>query len=109
MLIRPSLGEHVDIRFEDELYAADSSLLLKRLHKVDEATDNVLLVGHNPGLEQLALGLAVDGNAQALEAIQRTFPTGGLATITTDTPWSELRPRTGYLEAFVTPRMLKRL
>lgn len=109
VLIRPSLGKDVKISFEDELYAADATVLLDRLRQLDESTQTVLLVAHSPGLEQLALDLAADGNPQPLELMRQKFPTGALATITTESPWSELGPRTGYLEAFVTPRALKRL
>jgi phosphohistidine phosphatase len=75
-------GELV-VRVEDELYAASSSSLLARLRTVPDTTGPVLLIGHNPGLEELALLLAGD---QAPERM----PTGALVALSTSSPWAAL-------------------
>jgi phosphohistidine phosphatase len=105
-LVMPALGGSPDIRIEDELYGADATDLLARLRRIDEAVPSVLLVGHNPALQQLAEVLAGDGDAGALQALQRKFPTGALATVTARSTWRGLQLGSGYLESFVVPRRL---
>ncbi len=71
------------IRIEDDLYAASSSSLLARLRIVPDTARPVLLIGHNPGLEELAVLLAGD---QAPERM----PTGALVALSTSSPWAAL-------------------
>jgi phosphohistidine phosphatase len=91
----------VEIRIEDGLYAADADELLERLLAVPAETPSALVVGHNPGLHELALLLASAG-----AGLER-FPTGALATLRLPAEdWRELRPHTGELAALVLPREL---
>ena len=67
----------------------------------------LLVVGHNPGLHELALQLIASGNAQMRERITEKLPTSGLVVI--DLPlddWPALRPHAGRLERFVSPRLI---
>jgi phosphohistidine phosphatase len=64
-----------------------------------------MLIGHNPGLQQLALALASSG--AELERLRTKFPTAALATLTIpDTPWSQLAEGDALLAAYVVPRQL---
>jgi phosphohistidine phosphatase len=83
---------------EDELYAASAQRLLERLRAVDEGVGSVLLIGHNPGVEDLAETLG--GEAQA------KYPTGALATLELDGTWRGLRAGGARLAGFVTPKQL---
>jgi phosphohistidine phosphatase len=56
--IAPALGEGISVRIEDELYAASELRLFERLRAVEVGVESLMLIGHNPGLEQLALSLA---------------------------------------------------
>jgi phosphohistidine phosphatase len=105
--IRAGLAVEHSVRIEDSLYAADADRLLARLNDVSEAAESVLLIGHNPALEELALVLAGDGEAEALRRMRSKFPTGGLASLTFDGAWRGLERGVGRLEAFVVPRELK--
>jgi phosphohistidine phosphatase len=96
----------VVLSVEDSLYGASDSELLARLHEVAETVSAVLLVGHNPGLQDLALGLSGDGDPASLARLGDKFPTGGLATLGVPTPWVELEPGQAYLESLVVPREL---
>jgi phosphohistidine phosphatase len=91
---------------EAGLYGASATSLLGRLRTVPGATRGVLLVGHNPGLEELVGALADGGTGDALERARTRYPTGGLATLSVGTPWSELSWGDCTLEAFVVPREL---
>ena len=58
--LAPGLGKNVDVRIEPELYAASAPVLLEVLHEVPDEIESVVLIGHNPGIQDLALSLAGD-------------------------------------------------
>ena len=65
----------------------------------------MLLIGHNPGLQLLALALASAGDD--LERLEAKLPTGGLATLAFATPWSRLAAGDAELAAYVVPKQLR--
>ena len=70
--------------------------------------ETVLLVGHNPTFEDLALTLVGTGNGEALADLERKYPTGALCVLDFSvTRWRNLQPGTGHLREFVRPRTLK--
>jgi phosphohistidine phosphatase len=96
---------------EPAVYSASATDLLQRLRQVPDATESVMVVGHNPTLQMLVLHLAdPDGDALGedadLEAVRIKFPTGALATLQFDGGWSELAPGRAELVGFVRPRQL---
>lgn len=99
------LGGSPEVRVEPELYAASARRLLGRLQRIDGGVQSVMLVGHNPSMEQLALDLASRG--PKLAELASKYPTGALATLEFDGAWSELEPDTARLVAFVKPRDLE--
>jgi phosphohistidine phosphatase len=104
-LVRPALGPTPTVRVEAALYAASSDVLLERIRAVPEAVDSVMLIGHNPGLQHLAVVLAAHG-AQ-LAQLKAKFPTAALATLTLPTTtWSQLSPADALLSAYVVPKQL---
>jgi phosphohistidine phosphatase len=102
--IGPALAQEVPVRIERELYAASAERLLARLRALDDEVDSVLVIGHNPGLELLALSLG--GAGESLAAVRRKYPTGALATLEFAGSWSELAPGSAELTDFVTPKQL---
>lgn len=93
----------------DDLYLAPLPRLLHILHEVAPATGRVLLIGHNPGLAELALTLAEGqemGTADpGVRRLADGFPTGALAVFTVLVPWRQLGIAGGTrLLRFVTPR-----
>lgn len=89
-------------RFEQNLYATDAPGYLEIAADTNFNGD-VMLVGHNPMLEDAALALSADGDEDALGALHMGFRTGGLAVIRFDGPTSIFPNSTGYLETYVTP------
>jgi phosphohistidine phosphatase len=87
---------------EHELYRATATELLERLRRVPDEVDVVMLIGHEPAIRDLAVGLV----GHESELADRKFPTAGLATLTFTGPWSTLAPDRAGLAAFVTPREL---
>jgi len=95
------------IWFEDEIYMASEGSLLDRLRQVGESEVCVLMVGHNPGIEDLALLLAGGGDQKGLKRMARKFPTAACAQLSIDVPrWADLAPGEAMLERFVRPKDL---
>lgn len=107
-LILPELSRAPHrVLFEDGLYLAEAGALLKRLRKIPKNARHVLLVGHNPGLEDLVLELAGKGPADELAALRAKFPTAALAVVEFEQKsWRDIEPGSGRLALFMTPARL---
>jgi phosphohistidine phosphatase len=103
-LMRPALGGST-VMLEEELYAASTDELLARIRLVPDPVASVMLIGHNPGLHQLALALASAGDE--LERLEAKFPTAALATLAFSKSWSRLAPAEATLAAYVVPKQLR--
>lgn len=102
--LRDRLPAGTEVRLEDDLYGADAPDLLALLHTVPDDVASVMIVGHNPGLEDLVRGLGRDGDAGLISRVHTKFPTAALATLTFDGPWKKLGSgASARLEAFVVP------
>lgn len=93
-----------DVRFIDGLYSSDAGGYLDILREAG-ADRAVLVVGHNPMMEDLATALSRAGDEAALSAVAHGFPTCGLAVLRFSTPLSAIKPEDGYLEAFLAPHV----
>ncbi len=104
-LIRPALGTTSTVMLERGLYAAGADRLLERIRAVPEPVASLMLIGHNPGLQDLALLL---GSAGAeLERLEAKFPTAALATLTIpNATWTQLSAADAVLAAYVVPKQL---
>jgi len=90
----------------DDIYLAPWEKLLQLLHAVPETARSVLLIGHNPGLHELALALA--GSAALTRGgdgkrLADGYPTAALAEFTVATPWRLLDAGGGRLVRFLLP------
>jgi phosphohistidine phosphatase len=102
-LVLAALDPPATVRLEAALYAAPADELLECLRTVPETVGSVLLIGHNPGLHDLALALASTGSE--LERLEAKFPTGALATLTIPkTTWRRLSQADAALTAYVVPK-----
>ncbi len=95
----------------DGLYLAGAAQMLDILRGVAETARSVLLLGHNPGLHDLALLLAAPapGNEAALQQLAQGYPTGALAEFLILGPWRSLERGGGRLLRFLCPRDLPEL
>ena len=91
-----------DIRYIDGLYSSDATGYLEIIRDAG-GNGSVMVVGHNPMMEDLALALSRDGDGDALAAVAHGFPTAGLAVIRFSTPLEAIAPEDGYLEEFFAP------
>ena len=100
-------GSAPTVAYDDSLYLADPQTILSMLKEVPKETRTVLVVGHNPGLHELALELTGRGERKLVGALAREFPTAALAVLTFEgEDWSEISAASGTLLHFVTPRRL---
>lgn len=92
----------------DALYLAAPEALFAALNAVAETARSVMLIGHNPGMHELALALvgAIDPANPAMLRLSEGYPTGALAEFTVPGPWSGLAPAGARLVRFVAPRDL---
>ncbi len=94
--------------FVERLYNATPRTLLDVLRHAEPGAGCLLVVGHNPGLQEAATQLIASGDLDDRERLREKLPTGGLVVI--DFPiadWAKLHARSGRLERFVVPRMLE--
>lgn len=104
-LVLPSLKGKPEIVFDEEIYLTSPETLFSRLKAVAVGPKKVLVVGHNPGLHNLALMLVGTGDAKSISKLEDKFPTGALAVFTfPQVTWRDLTPASGRLEAFISPR-----
>lgn len=102
--IEPALGTAA-VMIELELYHANGDALLDRLRSVPAEVGSVMLIGHNPAMQTLALALARP--AAELRELEAKFPTAALATLAFPGPsWRAIGPDATELVGFVRPRDL---
>jgi phosphohistidine phosphatase len=104
-LLLPALAATSTIRLEEELYAASADQLLERIRVLPETVASLMLIGHNPGIQQLALVLASAG--VELKRLEAKFPTAALATLALpNTAWNQLSEGDAVLAAYIVPKQL---
>jgi phosphohistidine phosphatase len=98
----------VTTRFDQRIYEASERDLLSVAQEADAAAASVVLVGHNPAFEELALDLVRAGEGgDAAERLRGGFPTAAIAVIEFETDsWRQLSRGTGRLVSFETPASL---
>jgi phosphohistidine phosphatase len=92
--------------FEDGLYLVGDGALLRRLRRLDEGCGTVVVIGHNPGLHQLAVALAAPISPEFKALAEGKFPTTARASLRIDTNWAALERGRNPLVAYVTPKSL---
>jgi phosphohistidine phosphatase len=106
-LMTPFFPRKPETIFEGRLYESSAHVILSVIKETPDSIKSLLVVGHNPGLQTLALALTGAGDQEARDNIAAKFPTAALAVIDFIVgPWNVLRPGTGRLDRFVTPRVL---
>lgn len=96
------LATHTEVLVEADLYGATAAVLVARLRRVSETAQSVLLIGHNPGIQDAAITLSTNP-----EDLSGKFPTAALADLLLpNTAWKDLSAGIARVHAFVTPRNL---
>ncbi|HVZ90670.1 MAG TPA: histidine phosphatase family protein [Rhizomicrobium sp.] len=111
-LILPELAASPTVHYLRELYLAEPEVIFAAIRRAPEKSGCLMVVGHNPGLEQAALALAVPPadkkSRKRYDAMKEKFPTCAVAVIDFETArWQEVGPGRGDLDAFVRPKDLE--
>ena len=98
-------GRSLEPGFDQRIYLASPETLLDIARSTDDTADSLLIVGHNPGLEGLAMLLA--GESALRSELAEKYPTATLAVISFPVErWSDVAEGTGTLSRFIRPRDL---
>ena len=98
-------GSDLAPAWDQRIYLASAGTLLDLVHELPDAAGTALLVGHNPGLEELVLGLVPGGALRG--DVEAKFPTASLAELHFDVDhWRDVQPGKGELVRFTRPRDL---
>jgi len=97
-------GIEAPVEYLDRLYDATPGTVIDVINRHGGDARTLLVVGHEPAMSQVALGLAGGGDHDAADAIARKFPTSAVAVLRTELPWAGLELGGAVLEAFHVPR-----
>jgi phosphohistidine phosphatase len=97
----------IEAHYDEHVYLASPAVLLDLVRGTEDEVERLLLVGHNPGLEALALLLTRDDGDALRAEVAIKYPTGTVAEISIPADsWRQVRPGTGRLVRFIRPRDL---
>lgn len=97
-LVRESAGLNAELLYDERIYEADAARLVEVVAQAGEAVESLMLVGHNPGVEELLTFLTGES---------RSMQTAALACLSLDVEkWGKVRERAGRLEWLVRPKEL---
>ena len=103
----PHLPGPPELVIEESIYLASCGRLLTMVQEIDDGQSRVLLIGHNPGIAELARTLAGSGERASLRRLAARFPTAASAACEFDLQhWRDLAPGIGHLLAYATPKDL---
>jgi phosphohistidine phosphatase len=97
------------VSFDQRVYGAAAGELLKLARETAPKANTLLIVGHDPAMQQLTLALASArvGDTDALERVRVKFPTAAIAVLEFTGTWQDLGPEQARLTNFVVPRDLR--
>ena len=102
-IVLPALKPAPEIVYEDALYLADAKQLLQRLRRIPDDVRSVMLVGHNPGLQELAVMLSDQPTGPLMARLTIDFPTAALVRFEIHLPWSTLERGSARMMAILAP------
>lgn len=98
-------GIDAAVRFVDRLYDSTPGIVISEINAVDDGVDTLLVIGHEPVISGLALGLADDSSdTEVVAAVETKFPTSAIAMLRVPTSWRDLQLGGAQLAAFHIPR-----
>ena len=110
-LLAGELGADPVVRYEQRIYEATALSLLHLLREAGGGYRTVMLIGHNPGVAELAVGIAevTDGPVgEPLDRARRKFPTTAVAVLEFTGDWADLIPGGACTIDFAIPREIRR-
>jgi phosphohistidine phosphatase len=94
------------VNYVDRLYDSTPGTVIEEINAVRPDVETLLVIGHEPTMSSLALGLATEdgSNTTAAERISTKFPTSAIAVLRTAEPWDQLTIDGAALVDFHVPR-----
>ena len=106
--LAPALSPVPPVSYEDGLYNAGPQAIMDLIKACARSISTLLVIGHNPGMHEVALSLIASGDVATRERLNEGLPTAGLIVIDfVGDDWQALHARGGRLDRFVTPRSLR--
>ena len=100
-------GEDLEVGVESRIYEAGVQTLMDVVRAIPDRVEKAMIVGHNPGLQQLVLALASDGGKGLRERVESKFPTAAAAVIELDIKkWGDAGAGSGRIRELILPREL---
>ena len=104
-LVAAELDAPIPTRFEASIYEAPATDILEVIRTVPDDVRTLLVVGHNPGLEDAAAIIAgPDSATPVMKRLREKYPTGALALFRTRAAWRDLDERGAALTDFIVPK-----
>lgn len=105
--LEAGLGARMACQWDRRIYMASSVILMDLVQETDDAVGHLLLIGHNPGLEDLALNASIGHESPARAAVAEKYPTAAYAALEFPVArWAAVREGGGTITRFVRPRDL---
>ena len=106
-IIKPSIKD-TKIIYKKELYTFDDQIMIEFISKINDDISSVLIVGHNPAIQETVLRLARnDQNANLLNRVEHKYPTAAFCTLTsTIEKWAHTGDTLFKLQEFICPKEL---
>jgi len=95
------------MRLDRSLYLAEPREMLRVIRATPPSVRRLLVVGHNPGVAELAVALTGRGPSAQVRALASSFPTAAVAVLDFEGEWSSIRELDGRLERFVLAKPLR--
>lgn len=105
-LVLPALKPAPETVYEETLYLADAKQLLQRLRRIPDSVRSVMLVAHNPGLQELAVTLSDQPTGPLMARLTTDFPTAALVRFEINLPWSVLERGSARVMTILAPTAL---
>lgn len=105
--VEQGYGGSLAPNFDKRIYLASPEALIEVVKTTDDEVNRLLLAGHSPGLEQLALYLSGVRDTELRSALEEKYPTGAIAEIELPVgSWDDIEKGRGTLVRFIRPRDL---
>lgn len=107
-LVAKAFSKAPPARFDERIYESSPQAILAVISEAGAKAETLLVVGHNPSVQELAAMLTASGDVDARRRLKEEFPTAAIAVITfAADDWANIHPRGGRLEHFVSPKWLE--
>ena len=106
-IIKPSIKD-TEIIYKKDLYTFDDRMMLEFISKITDDISSVLIVGHNPAIQEAVLRLSdADQNSNLLNRIEHKYPTAAFCSLTsTIERWTHTGDTMFKIQEFICPKEL---